>query len=297
MRVEHLAVRVCEHGRTGAVQHRGPSRAETRCPGRLDADQSNVHVVEEAGEQPDRVRSPSDARDDCVREPVVSLEHLRPRLAPDNGLQLSYYARIRRRPHTGADQVVGRLDVRDPVADRLARCLLERLRAELDGAHLGTEKPHALDIRMLATHVLGTHVDDALEPEARAHRCGRDTVLSRSRLGDDAPLAEARRKQDLPQRVVDLVRAGVVQVLALEHDAAAPRCETLGLVQRRRAPDVVLAERVELVAKGRVGSCVRPSPVELVERRDQRLGDVAAAIGAVRLDRHRAASTYARIRP
>jgi hypothetical protein len=46
-------------------------------------------------------------------------------------------------------------------------------------------------------------------------------VLAGAGLGDDAGLAEAPRQQDLADAVVDLVRAGVVQVLALEEDAAA----------------------------------------------------------------------------
>ena len=47
---------------------------------------------------------------------------------------------IRRGPDARADQVVRRLDVRDPVADRLARRLLQRLRAEVDAPHLGAEE-------------------------------------------------------------------------------------------------------------------------------------------------------------
>ena len=144
---------------------------------------------------------------------------------------------------------------------------------------------------MLATHVLGAHVDDALEAEARAHGRGRDAVLAGARLRDDPPLAEARREEDLPERVVDLVRARVVQVFALEDDSAAGRGEALGLVERRRAADVALAEPFELLAKRGVGERLVPAVLELVERRDQRLGDVAPAVLAVRRGRHRAAST------
>jgi hypothetical protein len=44
-------------------------------------------------------------------------------------------------------------------------------------------------------------------------------VLARARLRHDAPLAHALRQERLPQRVVDLVRAGVRQVFALQVDA------------------------------------------------------------------------------
>jgi hypothetical protein len=42
-------------------------------------------------------------------------------------------------------------------------------------------------------------------------------------LGDDAPLAETLREERLPDAIVDLVRAGVIQVLALEPDLRAAR--------------------------------------------------------------------------
>jgi len=53
-------------------------------------------------------------------------------------------------------------------------------------------------------------------------RCRRGhAVLSRAGFRDDAALPHAPRQQPLPQRVVDLVRAGVQQVFALEVDARA----------------------------------------------------------------------------
>ena len=130
-----------------------------------------------------------------------------------------------------------RLDVRDPVADRLARRLLQRPRAELDRAHLGAEQAHPLDVGPLAAHVLGAHVDDALEAEARADGRGRDAVLAGAGLGDDPPLAEPPREHRLAERVVQLVRAGVQEVLALEVEALAGG-EALGERQRRRPAGV-----------------------------------------------------------
>jgi len=73
---------------------------------------------------------------------------------------------------------------------------------------------------MLATHVLGAHVDDALETEQRARGRRRDAVLTRSGLGDDAMLPHPLREERLAERVVDLVRACVCEILALECYAA-----------------------------------------------------------------------------
>src|SRR5205085_4321542 len=131
---------------------------------------------------------------DRLGQTAFHLEQLRPRLAADDALELAHDLRIRVRADARADQVVGRSDVRDPVADRLARRLLQRPRAELDGPHLGAEEPHPLDVRPLAAHVLAAHVDDALEAEARADGRGRDAVLAGAGLGDDSALAEAARE-------------------------------------------------------------------------------------------------------
>ena len=154
---------------------------------------------------------------------------------------------------------------------------------------------HALDIRRLPTHVLGAHEDDALEPEPRAGRGRRDAVLSRARLGDDPLLAEALGQHHLAQRVVDLVRPGVVEILALEIEPLAG-CKARRERDRRRPPRVGAAEVLHLGEVGRVGEGVGPGCRQLVECRDQSLGDVAAAVRAVGFEcRHvRAASTYRR---
>ena len=180
------------------------------------------------------------------------------------------------------------LDVRDPVADRLARRLLQRARPELDRSHLGAEQRHPLEVRPLPPHVLAAHVDDAVEPEARADGRGRDPVLARAGLGDDPPLAQPQREQGLAERVVQLVRAGVEQVLALEVEPLA-RGEALGQRQRRRPPRIAAAELVQLVLERRVLAGRAPAGLELVERRDQGLGHEAPAVLAV--GQHRAAST------
>ena len=192
---------------------------------------------------------------------------------------------IRMRADARADQVVRRLDVRDPVANRLARRLLERPRAEVDRANLGAEQVHPLDVRPLAPHVLLAHVDDALEAEARAHRRRCDPVLSRTGLRDDAVLAEPPREHRLAERVVELVRAGVQQILALQVEALARR-KPLGARERCRPAREGAAELLELRVERLVRLRVAPACLELVERRDQRLRDVTPAVRSVEARRH-----------
>jgi len=64
-------------------------------------------------------------------------------------------------------------------------------------------------------------------------------------LGDDARLAHAPREQDLAKAVVDLVRAGVIEVLALEIDfrTAEMLAQALREIERALAADIVLQHR------------------------------------------------------
>ena len=59
-------------------------------------------------------------------------------------------------------------------------------------------------------------------------------MLARAGFGDDAGAAHAFGQQDLTDAVVDLVRAGVVQLFALEIDfrAAEMRGHALGEIKR-----------------------------------------------------------------
>ena len=88
--------------------------------------------------------------------------------------------------------------------------------------HLGAEQPHAEDVERLPLHVLGAHVDVAVEAEQRADRRGGDAVLAGAGLGDDPALAHARGEQRLAERVVDLVRAGVARSSRLRKMRAPP---------------------------------------------------------------------------
>ena len=188
---------------------------------RLDAEHRHVGVVEERVEQPDRVGAAADRGDQQVGQAAGAREHLLARLAADHALEVADQLGIGVRAGGGADDVEGVVDVRDPVAQPLVHRVLQRLRAARHRADLGAEQLHAEHVGLLPLDVLGAHVDDAGQAEARADRGGGDAVLARAGLGDDPRLAHADREQDLADAVVDLVRAGVVELVALEPDLRA----------------------------------------------------------------------------
>src|SRR5205085_1937479 len=97
----------------------------------------------------------------------------------------------RRRADRRAEDVVRVRDVRDPVADRLGDRLLQRPRARLDRDDARPEQVHPLHVGLLAADVLGAHVDDALDPQPRAHGRRRDAVLEAAARHRAAPTAGA----------------------------------------------------------------------------------------------------------
>ena len=166
------------------------------------------------------------------------------------------------------------VDVRDPVAHRFVDRVLQRPAAGVDALDRRAEQAHAEDVQRLPRHVLRAHVDDALEAEQRAGRRRGDAVLPRAGLGDDAALAHALREQRLAERVVDLVRAGVREILALEEEAharvarRAPR-----LVERRRPADVgrraarfSVADELGIAPRGEVRRRRAPRPAPSASR-------------------------------
>src|SRR4051794_6881462 len=305
VRLADLALVVLKDRRERPVQHARPPAGRQRravaprlepLARRLDADELDVGVVDEAGEHADRVRPAAHARENPVREPVAALEQLRARLVADDALQVADDRRVRRRAHRRADDVVRVGDVRHPVADRLGHRLLERPRSRLHGDDARPEQLHPLHVGLLAADVLGPHVDDALDTEERAHGRRRDAVLARAGLGDDPRLAHPPGEQRLAERVVELVRARVHEVLALEPDLAAGRlAQPLGQVQGRGPAAEVAAQHRELLGVRRVAPGGEPRRLELRERRHERLGDVLAAVRAEAVleapDRHHAASS------
>ena len=112
-------------------------------------------------------------------------------------------------------------DVGDPVAHGLADGVFEGAAAVGHADDVRAQQAHAEDVEALAAHVLFAHVDGAIEAEQRADGGGGDAVLARAGFGDDAALAHAPGEQRLAEAVVDLVRAGVEQVFALDVDLRA----------------------------------------------------------------------------
>ena len=100
--------------------------------------------------------------------------------------------------HRGSEDVVRRLDVRDPVAHRLVDGVLQRRRPRGHGPDLGAERLHPEDVGLLPLDVDGAHEDDARQAQQGTGSRRRHAVLPGARLGDDPDLAEPAGEQTAP---------------------------------------------------------------------------------------------------
>ena len=151
------------------------------------------------------------------------------------------------------------------------------------GAHLGAENFHSQHVRLLPFDVDRAHIDDAGQSELGAQRGGGDAMHAGAGLGDDARLAHAQGQHDLAEHIVHLVRAGVVELLALEIDFGAAdsvRGQPLGEIERRRPADISREMAVHFLLEFRIGLGLRVGFLQIEDQRHQRLGDEAAAIDA-----------------
>jgi hypothetical protein len=179
-----------------------------------------------------------------------------------------------------AEDVMRAADVRDPVAHGFVDGFLERLLAGMYGHDFCAEHLHAIDVEHLAFAIHCAHVDDAFQPEHRGNGRRGHAVLTRAGFGDDAGFAHAFREEDLPHRVVDLVRAGVVEVFALEINLRAT--EVFGQTFRKVKRCGTTDEFREIVGKFalKLGVVLRAEVfgLQFLQRMHQRLGHVTSAI-------------------
>ena len=113
----------------------------------------------------------------------------------------------------------------------------------------------------------------------RACGCGGNTVLAGTRLGDDSLFAHADGQQRLPQRVVDFVGTGMIEVLAFEPDLCPStlRGQIPREIQRRRAADKIGQQALQLSGKRFIALCRVIFPIELIECSNQCLRDEPSA--------------------
>lgn len=185
---------------------------------RFDADHFHGRIVKKRVKQADRVRSAADRGHQHIGQAAFGGENLFAGFLADHRLEIAHQFRIGVRTGGGADDVERVVHVGDPVAQRFVHRVLQRLRAAFHRDHFRAQQLHAEDVGLLAGHVGRAHVDHAGQAEPGADGGRGDAMLARAGFGNDPRLAHADGEENLADAIVDLVRAGVIEFLALEID-------------------------------------------------------------------------------
>ena len=260
-------------GRT-AGQRRGMPAGRDPVAGRLGHGQADGRLADEPVKQADRVRAAPDTGQDEIRQSPLDGQDLGRRLVAQDPLEVAHDRRVGVRAHRRAEDIVGGLDVRDPVAHRLVDGVLERGRAGSNRPDLGAQGSHPEDVGLLALDVLGAHEHDTGQIEQGAGRRRRDPVLARAGLGDHPGLAQPPGQEGLAEGVVDLVGAGVAEVLALQVQPQAGRDRRPGGAGRSDEP----ARFVEGRGGQPIGAIERGRPARIGRQQGPELGPEAGIV-------------------
>src|SRR5664280_833081 len=250
-----------------------------RSPGCLHSDQRRHCPIGESGECAGGIRSTPGTRHHHVRILAIQdLAALGPGLVPHYPLQFTHHPWIWVGAHHRPQAVVGGVHRCDPVPEGFVDRILEGATATIHRTDFGPQEFHPEHIEGLALHVHRPHIDHAFHPEQCRSGSRGHAVLTGTRLGDQALLAHPTSEEGLTYDIVDLVGAGMSQVLALQQH---PNAQLLGETQAlsdRGGPTTVRVEKViELTAKCRIDPGLAKRGFELHARGHQRLGDEPTA--------------------
>ena len=208
--VEAVHDALCSIGQAGGMVPQSGASAQ-----RLHA--VDIHgVIQEAGKQPHGVGAAAHTGHHGVRQFAGHLQELRSRLHADHALEVTNHHGERMRPRHGAD-AVDRVFVFPFICGKGGvHGLFQRPEALRHFNDSRSQNLHAGHIGRLLFDVHRTHVDVALQPEVGGRRGKGHAVLAGAGFGDDFLLAHVFGQKRLAHAVVQLMGAGVVQVLPLD---------------------------------------------------------------------------------
>ncbi|MPM47170.1 hypothetical protein SDC9_93878 [bioreactor metagenome] len=277
-----------QHARGAALQRRGVLAAIQAFTSGFHADQARLFERDVGVEDAHGIAATAHAGDDGVgllggdMLVLEHLGHLREAFRADHALEVAHHHRIRVRASDGADDVEGVVHIGHPVAHGLVERVLERLAARFDGYHRGAQQLHAVDVGALALDVLSAHVDHAFQAVARTDGGRGHAVLARAGLGDHARFAHALGEHGLADHIVDLVRAGVVEVFPLQIDLRAAHflAGACGVIDGRGAAHEMCELVVEFLLEFGVVLVLRIGLAQLVDGVGQRFAGEGTAVRA-----------------
>ena len=116
------------------------------------------------------------------------------------------------RAHYRTQTVMRIVDPARPLPERLRDRIFQSCSTCLYRDYGGSEETHPVNVQSLALRVLLAHIYHAFHAHERCSRSRGHAVLSGACLRDQSGLAHLLRKERLSEHVVDLMRAGMIQM-------------------------------------------------------------------------------------
>ena len=232
--------------------------------------------------QPDCIGAAADTGDERVRQSAGRFQTLLPGFPADYRLQVPDQYRIWMRPGHGADNIERIVHVAYPVPHGFIHGILESLRTGSDFFNHGSQQFHPEYVHGLAPYIFGAHIDDTLEAKPGGNRGSGHAVLACAGFSNDAGFPHPLRQQGLAHRVIDLMGAGMIQVLALQVDLGAGQLAAppVRVIQGRRPAHESFKVTVELCQEVLILNVLLIGAGQLVQGFNQGLSDKPAPVHA-----------------
>ena len=172
-------------------------------------------VIEEAGEHTGGVGAAANAGNNGIGQLTGHGGELVAGFNANDGLEVSYHQGEGMGAQNGAYAVDGVLIVLGIGIESGVNCFLEGLEAFFDLDNICAQNLHSGNVGSLLFDINSAHINIALQTEISGGGGKGNTVLTGAGFGDYALFAHIFGKEGFAHAVVELMSAGVVEVLAL----------------------------------------------------------------------------------
>ena len=144
------------------------------------------------------------------------------------------------------------------------------------------QKAHPVDVESLTDGIFFAHEYDAFHTHEGCGRRGGYTVLTGAGFRDQAGFTNFFSKKCLAKDIVDLMSAGMVQILPFQVDLSAAQvlCHLPGIIEPGRASGVVVQKIGKFPLKIRIFFIMIICLFQFNYRVHQRFGDILPAVNA-----------------
>ena len=122
------------------------------------------------------------------------------------------------RARHGANTIKCIAHIGHPIAQRIIHRIFEGTATRGYGNHFSAEQFHPKDVWRLTLHIMGAHIDHALQAKLGADRRGCNAMLPSACFSNNTRFPHSSRQNNLSQHVVDFMRTRVVQLVAFHID-------------------------------------------------------------------------------